>query len=44
MAGNSPEVADIDACTECGLCEVMCPDFAIHLQRTKGKKAQPATK
>lgn len=24
-----PEVVDIDACTQCQLCEIVCPDFAI---------------
>ena len=24
-----PEVADLDACTQCKLCEIVCPDLAI---------------
>jgi 2-oxoglutarate ferredoxin oxidoreductase subunit delta len=38
-----PIVSDPDACTACGLCEILCPDMAItvHKQRpTKGKSAE----
>ncbi len=33
-------VVDIEACTECMLCEVRCPDFAIEVVQSgkKGKK------
>ena len=24
-----PEVVNIEACTQCQLCEIICPDFAI---------------
>ena len=24
-----PYIADLDKCTECGLCVALCPDFAI---------------
>ncbi len=37
-AGN-PYVKDIDKCTNCGWCEIRCPDFAITVEaKTKGKK------
>ncbi len=29
MEGGKAKVADIEACTVCGLCELLCPDFAI---------------
>ena len=29
MKGTVPVVVNFDACTACGLCEVLCPDFAI---------------
>jgi 2-oxoglutarate ferredoxin oxidoreductase subunit delta len=29
MKGVYPEVVLIEECTACGMCEVMCPDFAI---------------
>jgi len=27
----------IEDCTECGLCDFYCPDFAILLEKTKKK-------
>ena len=29
MKGVYPEVMLISECTACGMCEIMCPDFAI---------------
>ena len=29
MRGVYPEVVLLSECTSCGMCEVMCPDFAI---------------
>ena len=34
MKEGKVEIVDMDACIECGLCELRCPDFAIYL----GKK------
>ena len=31
-------VKDIDQCTYCQLCELLCPDFAIVVQRPNSKK------
>jgi 2-oxoglutarate ferredoxin oxidoreductase subunit delta len=27
--GGKPEVADLEACSKCQLCDLRCPDFAI---------------
>lgn len=36
-----PYVKDIEKCTNCGWCEVRCPDFAITVEtKGKGKKAE----
>ena len=32
------KVDDLDSCTECMLCEVLCPDFAIVVHAAKIKK------
>ena len=29
---HPPRVKDEDACVNCGLCEMLCPEFAIYLQ------------
>ena len=44
MEGDYPIVVDIDACTQCELCEIMCPDFAILLEKTKSKKKSTKSK
>lgn len=31
-------VEDIDKCTQCGLCELRCPDYAIYVGRKKNEK------
>ncbi len=33
-----PNPIRIEDCTECGLCELYCPDFAIIIEKTKKKK------
>jgi NAD-dependent dihydropyrimidine dehydrogenase PreA subunit len=33
-----PRPARIEDCTECGLCDMYCPDFAILLEKTKKKE------
>ena len=30
---GSPEFIDAEACTGCKLCEYLCPDFAIQVQK-----------
>ena len=32
------KVVDLDSCTACMLCEVLCPDFAIVVHSAKMKK------
>jgi 2-oxoglutarate ferredoxin oxidoreductase subunit delta len=32
MEGNKIKVVDRDACIECKLCEMRCPDYAIYLE------------
>ncbi|MBD3385088.1 4Fe-4S dicluster domain-containing protein [candidate division KSB1 bacterium] len=31
MRDGIVHVRDLDACTACQLCEIRCPDFAIHV-------------
>jgi 2-oxoglutarate ferredoxin oxidoreductase subunit delta len=31
------QVKDLDRCTGCQLCELRCPDFAIHVSTPKSK-------
>jgi len=31
------EVADGDKCLGCGLCEIICPEFGIHLSTDEGE-------
>ena len=33
MRGKYPEVIDLENCIECDLCEMLCPDFAIRVDR-----------
>jgi 2-oxoglutarate ferredoxin oxidoreductase subunit delta len=33
-----PRPTRIEDCTECGLCDMYCPDFAILLEKTKKKE------
>ncbi len=33
MDGGAPVVARLDLCTGCGLCEAICPDFAVRVVR-----------
>jgi len=32
---GSPELIDTEACTGCRLCEYLCPDFAIQVQKVE---------
>ena len=36
---HPPRVAQPDACTFCGLCELICPDFAIFVVEATPKEA-----
>ncbi len=31
-----PEVVKAEACVACGLCQIMCPEFAIHVTERVG--------
>ncbi len=42
MEGVYPVVVNIDACTACGLCEVLCPDFAIEVIEPEEQAAKQA--
>ena len=33
MEGGYPKAVALDNCTECYLCEMLCPDFAITVDR-----------
>ena len=33
-----PYLANAESCTECGLCEVLCPDFAICVPNKHGRR------
>ena len=35
MRGEYPEVIVLDKCTACGMCEILCPDFAITVEKVK---------
>jgi len=39
-----PEVVDADGCVNCGLCEVICPDFAIFCLPVEESKPASETK
>jgi 2-oxoglutarate ferredoxin oxidoreductase subunit delta len=38
---GAPEVVALEACTLCMLCELRCPDFAIHVVEDKEEAAAP---
>jgi 2-oxoglutarate ferredoxin oxidoreductase subunit delta len=40
MKGMYVEVIDIDACNACGMCEVLCPDFAITVDKVEASVAR----
>ncbi len=40
MKGLYPEIVDLEKCTACGMCEILCPDFAITVE----KEEEPAAK
>jgi len=35
MKGEYPEVVILDKCNACGMCEVLCPDFAIIVEKVE---------
>jgi 2-oxoglutarate ferredoxin oxidoreductase subunit delta len=32
---HPPEITDISQCTDCGLCALLCPDFAIYVESSQ---------
>lgn len=34
---HPPKGEQTDACVSCGLCELLCPEFAIYVVETEGK-------
>jgi 2-oxoglutarate ferredoxin oxidoreductase subunit delta len=32
---HPPEIADSSHCTDCGLCALLCPDFAIYIESSQ---------
>ena len=44
MRDNYPTVVDIESCTACLLCDMLCPDFAVTVvdRREPKKKKGPA--
>jgi 2-oxoglutarate ferredoxin oxidoreductase subunit delta len=32
---HPPEVVDGEACSDCGLCTLLCPDFAIYVESSE---------
>jgi 2-oxoglutarate ferredoxin oxidoreductase subunit delta len=32
---HPPEVVNADACSDCGLCTLLCPDFAIYVESSQ---------
>ena len=39
---HPPEIVDIQACVNCGLCEMICPEFAIFCTEPAGSVGNPA--
>jgi 2-oxoglutarate ferredoxin oxidoreductase subunit delta len=39
-----PIVSNPDACTACGLCEILCPDMAITVQKARPVKSEGSGK
>ena len=37
---HPPEIADIEACVYCQLCELICPEFAIYVVEIKEEEDQ----
>jgi 2-oxoglutarate ferredoxin oxidoreductase subunit delta len=37
---HPPRVKDEDACVNCGLCEMLCPEFAIYLQEEQEEEEE----
>ena len=40
MRRGLPVVEDLDGCTACDLCEMMCPDFAIKVSGRPRRRAK----
>ena len=40
---HPPDVKPSDDCAACGLCELICPEFAIHVQEDGGQGATHAS-
>lgn len=38
MDGPLPRLTDPSLCTSCGMCEYLCPDFAIHVLKLRWQK------
>lgn len=38
MQGPLPRLTDARLCTSCGMCEYLCPDFAIHVLQLRWQK------
>lgn len=38
MDGLLPRLTDPKLCTSCGMCEYLCPDFAIHVLKLRWQK------
>lgn len=36
---NYPQVARAEACVACGLCQIMCPEFAIYVKEIPNLKS-----
>jgi 2-oxoglutarate ferredoxin oxidoreductase subunit delta len=39
---HPPEIVDIQACVNCGLCEMICPEFAIFCTEQADSVGNPA--
>ena len=38
VENDKVKVVDIDKCTQCGMCELRCPDYAIYLGRKNNER------
>ena len=41
---HPPEIENEEACAACGLCELICPDFAIFIVRTNELRSEVVNK
>lgn len=37
---NFPVVKDAEACLGCGMCEMLCPDFAVYIRVVEPEESQ----